>query len=77
MSNVSKGKPGDKQLESPAGGVELYRALRGLADEYRMRAVAEKDDDAAAIAVVLGAVVLHAAQAGVHVHLQVSTADKA
>ncbi len=77
MSNVSKGKPGDKERELPAGGVELYRALQGLADEYRMRAVAEKDDDAAAIALVLSAVVLHAACAGMHIHLHLPKLSEA
>src|SRR6266852_1497709 len=33
------------QEHAPAGGVELYRALVGLSDEYRMRAVAERDFD--------------------------------
>ena len=68
MSKVPTDSQDDKQ---PAGGVELYRALHGLADEYRMRAVAETDHDAAAIHLALQALVLHAARAGLHVHLHV------
>jgi len=56
----------------PAGGVELYRALVGLADEFRMRAVAEKDYDAAAIHIALQALALQAARAGVHIHVAVA-----
>lgn len=59
------------EIESPAGGVELFRCLRGLAEEYKLRATAIRDYDAAAIALALEALVLHAARAGVHVHLQV------
>lgn len=59
------------EVYTPAGGVELYRALSGLAEEYRMRAVAERDYDAAAMAIALEALVLQAARAGVHVHLRV------
>lgn len=57
--------------EAPAGGTELYRALVGLADEYRMRAVVERDFDAAAIHLALQALVVQAARAGVHVHMMV------
>lgn len=61
-------------VEAPAGGAggaELYRALVGLSDEYRMRAVAERDYDAAAIHIALQALALQASRAGVHVHMHV------
>jgi len=58
-------------VEAPAGGAELYRALQGLAEEYRMRAVAERDYDAAAIHLALQSLVLAAARAGLHVHMHV------
>ena len=63
-------------ITTPAGGVELYRALRGLAEEYRMRAVAERDYDAAALAIALEALVLHASHAGVHLHLKLMHEDR-
>jgi hypothetical protein len=58
-------------VETPAGGVELYRMLRSVAEEYRLRAVACHDYDAGAVALALEALVLAAARAGVHVHMQV------
>ena len=59
------------KVTEPAGGVQLYRLLCSLADEYRMRAAAEIDHDAASIHLALQALVLRAARAGVHVHMHV------
>jgi hypothetical protein len=58
-------------VESPAGGPELFRALRSVAEEYRMRAVVNRDYDSAAIHLALQSIVLAAARCGVHVHMQV------
>ncbi|HKQ71609.1 MAG TPA: hypothetical protein VJT73_19830 [Polyangiaceae bacterium] len=58
-------------IDSPAGGVELYRSLCCLADEYRMRAVAERDYDAAALAMALHTLALQASRSGVHLHMMV------
>jgi hypothetical protein len=63
-------KPTDTTVETPAGGVELYRALTSLSNEYRMRAVAERDHASGAIALALEAVAIHAARSGAHIHLK-------
>jgi hypothetical protein len=58
-------------VASPAGGPELFRALRSVAEEYRMRAVVNRDFDSAAIHLALQSIVLAAARCGVHVHMHV------
>ena len=68
-------RSGGSVADEPAGGVELYRSLVVLSDEFRMRAVAEKDHDAAAIHMALQALVLQAAKAGIHIHMQVLRSD--
>jgi hypothetical protein len=55
---------------NPAGGPELYKMLVALATEYRLRAVVDRDFDSGAIALALQALVIHAAGAGLHIHLQ-------
>ena len=78
MNNDTKeGAPsGASTIDNPAGGVELYKALRALAEEYRMHAAAERDYDAASMAIALEALVLHASHAGVHLHLKLTHEDR-